>query len=303
MKKIKKSRLRINEVKASTNVALNIFFLIFAFLCIYPLALVIGTSFAEESYLLKYGYKVFPEVVSLDAYKYILENSSVIVRAYLVTIYTTVVGVVVSVIMMTMAAYALSREEFKYRKIVNFIMFFTMLFSGGLVPWYLLCTQILHIQDTYAALIWPALLNVWYIFILRTFIKTNVPSAVIESARLDGANEMLTLFKIVLPISLPGIATIALFTTLNYWNNWYNAFMLTSDAKYQNIQLFLKKMINNADALLKMGVAQSGEELANLPSESARMAIVTLVIGPMLLAYPFFQRFFVKGMTVGSVKG
>lgn len=300
-----KKKLRKNEISTTTNILLNAVFIVYALMCLYPMALVIGTSFAEETYLNTVGYKVFPEVVSFDAYKYILANIQPILRAYAVTICVTIVGTVVSTVVIALYAYVISRNEFRYKKFFTFYLFFTMLFNGGMVPWYIVCTQVLDINNTYIALVWPALMSAWYVMIMRTFFTTGVPNGIVESARIDGAGEFMIFVRIVAPVSIPGIATVALFQMVYYWNDWYLPFMLTSDPEYANIQLYLKRILNNLQEILNSpGVAaQSGDALAKIPREGARMAICALAIGPIVLAYPFFQRFFVSGLTVGSIKG
>lgn len=300
-----KGSLRINEISNAANVLLNVIFILLSFLCIYPILLVIGTSFAEETYLNVVGYKAFPKVISLDAYKYVLSNAKPITNAYIVTIITTLTGTVLSTLMIALYAYAIVQQGFKYRRFFTFFIFFTMLFNGGIVPWYIVCTQVLKIQNTLIALVWPYLINAWYVMVMKTFYNTTVPSAIIEAAKIDGASELKTFFRIVFPIAIPGLATIALFMTLRYWNDWYLPFMLTSDPRLSNIQMYLKRILNNLQELLNSSSAamQAGSMLAVVPREGARMAICALAVGPIVLAYPFFQRFFVKGLTIGSVKG
>jgi len=310
MEKMNKNRLfkkkfRKNEISTPANIILNVIFIAYAFICLYPMALVIGTSFAEETYLNAVGYRIFPEVVSFDAYKYILANIGPIMRAYAVTIGVTIVGTILSTAMIALYAYVISRNEFRYKKAFTFYLFFTMLFNGGMVPWYIVCTQVLEINNTYVALVWPSLMSAWYVMIMRTFFTTGVPNGIVESARIDGAGEFKIFLRIVAPVSIPGIATVALFQLVYYWNDWYLPFMLTSDPEYANIQLYLKRILNNLQEILNSPsvAAQSGDALAKIPREGARMAICALAIGPIVLAYPFFQRFFVSGLTVGSIKG
>ncbi len=301
---MKKHKLNRNEISHTVNILLNILFIAYSIICIYPIALVIGTSFADEIYLNTVGYKVFPEVISFDAYRYIMSDIRPIANAYKVTILVTIVGTLLSTTVIGLYAYALSRKDFRYRKFFNFFIFFTMLFNGGMVAWYMVCTQILHIQNTYAALVLPSLISAWYVMLMRTFYTSSVPDAIVEAARIDGASEFKTFFTIVIPISIPGLATIALFMMLQYWNDWYLPFMLTSEPEYSNIQLYLKRILNNLQELLNSSnAAMSGSMLQTIPREGARMAICALAVGPIILAYPFFQKYFVKGLTVGSIKG
>lgn len=295
----------VHQASKFVNVFLNLLFIALCITCVYPILLIIGTSFASEDSLLEYGYRIFPKEISTYAYTYILSNTSTILRAYWVTIISTLMGTVLSVLVNALYAYAISRQEFKYRKFFTFYMFFTMLFGGGLVPWYLVCTRLLHLTDTIWALVLPSVCSAWNIMILRTFFISTVPGAIIESARLDGASEMLTLFRIVFPISLPGLATIGLFAMLGYWNSYYNAMMLTNGPKWQNLQLYLYNILTNISMLEKTNgsVNNASVLLKSLPKEAARMAMCVVSIGPIILAYPFFQKYFVQGLTIGAVKG
>ena len=185
----------------------------------YPILLIVGISFTDEDSIIRYGYSVLPKVFSTYAYRYVLNNSSEILHAYLITIITTVTGTVFGTASVAMYAYTISRNGFKYKKLFTFIMFFTMLFSGGMVSWYIICSKVLYIQNTIWALILPMLTSAWNVMIMRTFFQTTIPEAIIESAKLDGASELKTFRTIVVPLALPGIATIALFNTLSYWND------------------------------------------------------------------------------------
>ncbi|MGN0178007.1 MAG: carbohydrate ABC transporter permease [Monoglobaceae bacterium] len=305
MKRIHSKNKIGNQISGKANLVFNLIFILYSILCLYPLALVIGTSFADENYLMEFGYKVFPKVTSLYAYEYIGKNLSVILRAYGITIFVTLVGTVLSTLFTALYAYAITRKAFKARKFFTFIMFFTMLFNGGMVPWYMVCTQVLKIQNTIIALIWPTLVSAWNVMIMKTFFNTSVPDAIVESAKIDGASELRTFFKIVCPVAIPGIATIALFAMLGYWNDWYLPLMLTTDPKLSNIQYYLYRIVQNLKVLTDTSSAayqQSGQSIETIPKESARMAICVISIGPIILAYPFFQRYFVKGLTIGAVK-
>lgn len=296
-----------NEVSKTSNILMNLLFTAIAILCIYPILLIIGISFTDEDSIIKYGYSMIPKNFSLYAYEYVLKNSTEIVNAYAVTVITTLVGATVGTASVAMYAYAITRSGFKYRKIFNFLMFFTMLFNGGMVSWYIICSKVLNIQNTIWALILPMLTSAWNVMIMRTFFATTVPEAVIESAKLDGASEIRTFAVVVVPLATPGIATIALFNTLSYWNDWWNALMLTSKPELTNLQYYLYKIINSMNSIMNSGsqslAAMQGGTDATMPKESARMAICMLAIGPIILAYPFFQKYFVQGLTVGAVKG
>ena len=200
-------------------------------------------------------------------------------------------------------AYPISRNDFKYRNAFAFFSFFTMLFSGGMVSWYMVCTSILHLGNTVWALILPGIMNSWYVVILRTFFATSIPPSVIESAKIDGANEY-TIFKLVMPLALPGLATIALFFTLKFWNDWYNALMFITDERLRNLQFLLQSMLSKIQLLAESdGNSYMTETITEIPSDSVRMALCMIAAGPILIVYPFFQRYFIQGLTVGAVKG
>lgn len=303
MSKIKEKNTiaKVDMVTRPVNVLLNILFILLCIVCVYPFLLVISTSFDSEAAISRYGYAAFPKEPTLYAYKYLFMNASVLLRAYGVTIFVTIVGTVLHVIVCGLYGYAISRSEFKFRNFFTFYMFFTMLFSGGTVPWYIVCTKLLHINNTIWALILPGLCSAWNIIILRTFFKSSVPDAIVESARIDGASEIRTFIRIVCPIALPGLATIALFAMLGFWNDYWTALMLTSKASLQNLQLYLYNILKSA-SLMESGANINGITL-KLPQESARNAICVISIAPIIFAYPFFQRYFIQGLTIGAVKG
>lgn len=303
MSKIKEKMTseRIDMVTGPVNVLLNILFVFLCLMCVYPFLLVISTSFNSEAAISRFGYTAFPKEPTLYAYKYLFMNASTLLRAYGVTIFVTVVGTILHVGVCSLYGYAISRNEFKLRKFFTFYMFFTMLFSGGTVPWYIVCTKLLHINNTIWALILPALCSAWNIIILKTFFKSSVPDAIIESSRIDGASEIKTFIRIVCPIALPGLATIALFAMLAFWNNYFNAMMLTTKPALQNLQLYLYNILKSA-SMMESGTNMGGMTL-KLPQESARNAICVISIAPIIFAYPFFQRYFIQGLTIGAVKG
>lgn len=294
-----------NTVSPFWNAIFNLIFIIYSVACIVPLLLVIGVSFTDENTIITSGYNFIPKVFSLEAYKWVFQSGDAIIRAYGLSIGITILGTLCSVAIIAMFAYVISRKDFKYRNIFSFIVFFTMIFNGGLVPWYMVYTNLLHINDTPAAYIVPALVNAWYVMIMRTFFQTNVPDSIIESAKIDGAGEFRTFIQIVLPLAKPGLATIALFQTLQFWNDWYLPLMLIENSKLFNLQYILYKTLTAIQYLAQASNITGGtaQILAKLPSETARMAMCVLAIGPIILAYPFFQKYFVKGLTVGAVKG
>lgn len=288
----------------AANIAINAVCVIMALMCILPLILVISISLTSEAGIVNHGYTFFPSEFSLDAYKYIWNVKDSIISAYKITILTTVMGTLISVLVISLYAYALSRPNLIGKKFFTFYVFFTMLFSGGLVSWYMICTQLLHIQNTIWALILPYTMNAWYVIILRTFYNTSVPEAMIESARIDGAGEILIFFKMVIPIAVPGIATIALFQTLTYWNDWWLAINLITEPKMYNLQIYLQNLLANVENLKNSAdVATANTAVAEMPAEGTRMALCIVATGPILIVYPFFQKYFIQGLTVGAVKG
>ncbi len=292
------------RLSAGWNIAFNAVAGIVAFLCVFPFLFVTIISFTDESTLAMNGYSVFPEKLSLEAYKYVFQTGDQLLRSYGVTVLITVTGTLISLVITTLFAYAISRKSFKYRNFFAFYAFFTMLFNGGLVPTYIVATQLLGLKDSIWALIMPMLVNAFYIMIMRTFFATMVPGAIIESGKIDGAGEFGIFFRLVLPLSLPGIATIALFNTLGYWNDWFNALLYIDNPNLVPLQSMLMRIENSMQFILQnsqntsinMGVLQ------DMPQDTSRMAMVVLATGPIVFAYPFFQRYFIQGLTIGAVK-
>jgi len=300
---VKKIKYRVNQLSIPANILCHALFILICITCLYPILLTIGISFSDERSLFDYGYAMIPKVISLEAYSFILNSGGGIGRAYINTIFVTVCGTVLSILLLSLYAYPLSRKEFSGKKFFTFFAFFTMLFSGGLVPWYIVCTQILHIHNTYFALILPMVFSAWNMLILRTFFSSAIPTAVIESAKIDGAGEYRSFFKIVLPLSKAGLATIGLFSTLAYWNDWYHSMMLITNDNLNSLQFYLQRIFLNIQ-VLKSGLLESSAAAAmDLPSEAARMAMCVLVMGPIVFVYPFFQKYFISGLTIGAVKG
>jgi len=294
-----------NRISPLSNILINILFAICALVCIAPILLIIMVSLTEEKYILENGYTFFPQKLSLKAYDYVITAGDVIWRAYGVSIFVTVVGTVLSLMVICLYAYPLSRQSFKYKNFFSFFAYFTMIFGGGLVPWYMVYTQLINIKNTIWILIVPYLMNAWYMMIMRTFFKTTIHESIIESAKIDGAGEFRTFFVIVLPLCRAGLATIGLFCTLGYWNDWWLPLVFVTDSKLYNVQYLMYQTLNMIQYLASGSAqfAESSKVLAELPSEGARMAIAVISIGPIIFAYPFFQKYFVKGLTIGAVKG
>lgn len=283
----------------------NVTLLLLALFCILPFLLLIISSITEEMTLMRNGYSFFPEKISLDAYKYLLIDSKSIVRGYAISAGVTVIGTIINLVLTTLFAYPLSRKDLPGKNIFSFFVFFTMLFNGGLVPSYIMWTQTFHIKNTWFAYIVPGLMmGAFYVIMMRTYFATNIPDAIIEAARMDGAGEFRVLILIVIPMSIPILATITLLVGLNYWNDWMNSlYYINKDSMY-SIQSLLNRMLMDVQFLLSN--AQTGAALNQsiiLPATSIKMAVAALGAIPILLVYPFFQKYFVKGIIVGAVKG
>lgn len=270
-----------------------------------PIILIVIASFTDETTLLRNGYSFFPEKWSTDAYVYMIQQGSTIFRAYGISILVTVIGTVVSVLITTMIAYPMSRRNFKYKNSLAFFVFFTMLFNGGVVPSYMMWTQVFNIKNTIWALIIPNYLcGAFNIFLVRNYYSNSIPEALIESAQIDGASELTIFFKIIFPLAIPTVATISLFTALIYWNDWVNALYYIQKPQYYGIQNLLIRIMNNIQ-YLKSGAASIavGTGAVSLPSNAVRMSMAVIGILPIVVIYPFVQKYFVKGVVVGAVKG
>ena len=283
----------------------HLFLIILSVGSIIPLIILLSSSFSSEASILKEGYSFLPKEFSFAAYEYLLTNSASILRAYGITIFVTVFGTIVSLAMTALLAYGLSRRDLPYRNVFAFIVFFTLLFNGGLVPTYLVYTQVFDIKNTIWALIVPGLLmNGFNVLLMRTFFITSIPEPVIESARMDGAGEFRTFFSIVLPLSLPILATIGLLQTIFYWNDWFNGLIYVTEPSLFSIQNILNRMLSDIQFLASSNLGtNTSAAAAQIPTTAVRMAIAVIGFLPILIAYPFFQKYLVKGIALGSVKG
>lgn len=300
---MKKKKKGLNDLSAMPNIALNIILILFCFMCILPFLFIIIISFTDESVLMN-GYSFWPAKWSLEGYRYVFKSGKMIINAFGVSVLMVVIGTVLGLAVTSMYAYILFRKDYKYRKFFNWLSFITMIFSAGLVPTYVVFVQMLHLKNSIWAMIFPLLCTPFNIIILKTFYTISIPTALIESASIDGCSEFKTFLKIILPISLPGLATIALFYTLGYWNEWYNALLYVDEPTRIPLQYLLMKIQSNITYLSSnLGDQGTAEQLRNMPSESARMVLVVIIVLPIACAYPFFQKYFVSGLTVGSVKG
>ncbi len=280
--------------------ALYFILFVLSILCILPLWLVISASFTSENALTIHGYSLFPQQFSLKAYRYILNGSNQLWVSYGVTIMVTLIGTFASLLVTSLLAYPLSRKEFAYRSPFSFFVFFTMLFNGGLVPFYILISQYLHLKDTLWALIVPLLVQPFFVLLMRTFFAT-IPDALVESAKIEGAGELRIFFQIVLPLSTPVLASIGLFMSLIYWNDWFLGLLFIENRNLLPLQYLLMTIMTNIDVMVSN--RHSMTDLSQIPTESARMAMAVLAVGPIAFVYVFFFLFFVRGLTVGAIKG
>jgi putative aldouronate transport system permease protein len=280
-------------------IVLNIVLVLISVACLLPFIVVLAASFSSERALVNEGYNIIPVDFNVAAYRYLLVDSEQVFQSYLVSIVVTAIGAPLGLLMMALVSYAMSRRHFKYRKAVAFYIFFTMLFSGGLVPSYILVTQYLHLKDTILVMIVPYLAVGGWILILRTYFR-DLPEELLDAARIDGCGEWRTFFTVVIPLSTPGLATIGLFAMLAYWNDWFTPLLYIEQPKLYPIQYLLYTIVNNMQ-FMDLLSQQAGLRV-DPPRIPARMAMVALTVGPILLAYPFVQRYFVRGIRLGSLK-
>ncbi|MCL2138320.1 MAG: carbohydrate ABC transporter permease, partial [Treponema sp.] len=269
--------------------------------CLLPFIMLISASFSSEQALRFSGYGLFPKEFTMEAYEVVFKSPGKILTAYGVTVFITAAGTLAGLFITAMTAYVISRKAFKYRNSLAFFFYFTTLFNGGMISTYIFFIRYLHLYDNLLALILPGMFNVFYLLIMRSFIQA-IPHALIESAKIDGAGEFKIFIRIVLPLLPSALATIGLFTALGYWNNWYNAMLFIDTPSKYPLQYMLYDLLNRFQAMALIA-NQAGIRLENLPSNSLKMAMAVVATGPIIILYPFVQRFFVKGITIGSVKG
>ena len=277
-----------------------------AIICLIPFLMVVVGSFTAEKEIIANGFSFFPKELSLEAYKTALKEPMAILRAYGVTASLTVIGTAIGLFIVAMTAYVLQRKDFKWRNKVSFFFYFTTLFSGGLVPWYILMVKYLGLKDSYLSLLLPPLLSVFNIIIMKSYMS-GIPQALTESAKIDGAGDFTIFMKVILPLVKPALATIEMFIALGYWNDWYNSMLFINNENLYSLQYYLYKIVNNIEAyktiLAQAGGGTSLGSTINMPSESLKMALTIIVTGPIILVYPFIQKYFVSGVTIGAVKG
>lgn len=293
----------IMKTGRTSRFAIIVFFALFSVLCLIPFVAVLSISFSSERDIVFNGYSLFPREIDLSAYRHIFSSPETLVQSYKVTIFYSLAGTFASVFVMALAAYPLSRENFVFKRVISFYFFFTLLFSGGLTPGYILITRYLKLNDTIWVFLIPGLVNVWHVILLRTFFQ-KIPLSIIESAKIDGASESRIFFLLTIPLSKPVLATVAFFGIMGRWNDWYTAMLYISRRQdLIPLQYLLQRIMDNMKFLQMSNIPQSIRDSMTFPDESVRMAMCVLAAGPVLFIFPFFQKHFVKGMTVGSLKG
>lgn len=292
----------MNKKERTYQIVLCLIFTVICALIIFPFWLIVSASLSSASQLAKEGYQMLPRPVDFSAYKVVFENPGQVLRAYWVTFVFSAATMALGVLFMAMIAYPLSRKSLRGRGAINFYLYFTMLFSGGLVPTYIVISSMLHLNNTMWVYILPALISPWYTFMMRTFFS-GIPGEIIESSTIDGASEYKIFFGMILPLSKPVLATVALFMFLGQWNNWYTALIYITRQELYSLQYLLQSIMENINMLKQNPQMASMMEKSDIPSETVQMAMAVVVAGPALIIFPFFQKYFVKGLTVGSVKG
>jgi putative aldouronate transport system permease protein len=298
-------RLKLKRLrgKDGRQIAIIMILTLVAIFCILPFLLLLTASFTDNNTILREGYSLFPSKYSLFAYEYLLLNAGSIFRAYGITVLVTVIGTVVSLTITALLAYPLSRRELPHRSAWTFFVFFTMLFNGGLVPTYMVYTQLINVKNTLLAYLLPFfLVKAFYVLLMRTFFL-GIERSLLESAEIDGAGEWTVFLRIVIPLSYPVLATVGLFQAVAYWNDWFNGMIFITDGNLYSLQNLLNRILLDIQFLTTSAMVVATEEGANIPVASVRMALAVIGVVPMLVIYPFFQKYFVKGLTVGAVKG
>ena len=293
--------MKIKDIRKK--ILIYFIFSVIAILCIVPFMIIISTSFTSEKGMALNGYSILPHEINLDAYKFLFKNPSQILGAYRMSIWVAAIGTLIGVTIMTMFAYAISREDFKFRKVLSFFAYFTMIFSGGTVASYMWISRSLHLLNNRWVLVLPLMVSAYNIFILRVGCK-SLPMEIIESAKIDGCGEFTIFFRMVVPLQKTVIATIALLMIFTYWNDWYTSMLYFDTADRSTIQYYLVRVLNSVNfAKNNAGAAGGAVNTYDLPSDGIQMAICVLAVGPMMCVFPFFQKYFVAGINVGSVKG
>ncbi|BFH65740.1 carbohydrate ABC transporter permease [Paenibacillus azoreducens] len=297
---------RFNRPSKGVNIIFNLIFILLALICVVPILVVLSISLSSEESIRQTGYHILPAALSGEAYSYIAKQGTMILRALGVSLFVTIIGTVLGVLLTASMGYVISRPNYKLKGLLTWIVFIPMVFNGGLVSSYYINANLLGLKDTIWALILPLAVSSFNVIICKTFFKSTIPDGLIESAEIDGASQLRIFFSIVLPISLPVLATIGLFLCFGYWNDWFQSMLYINNQDLYSLQALLNNLMSNVDALAKnaasMGVSYA-LLAATMPKESARMAVAIVIVLPVAFAYPFFQRYFISGLTVGAVKG
>ena len=270
--------------------------------CVLPFIVIISGSLTDNLVILKEGFSLFPRQATLSAYRTIFRSPDGIIQAYKMNFYYTFMGTALGLLIITLTAYVISRKDFKYRNHVSFLIYFTTIFGGGMIPWYMMYANVLNLRGTTLAIWFPALMTPFLVILMRTFITGSVPDAVVESAKIDGAGHWIIFWRIVLPVLGPGLATVGLFQALGYWNDWYRSSMFSTSSETWSLQFYLYDMVNSTLAMRQMAQNVS-LNTTDLPTQTVKLAMAVVATGPVLLFYPFVQRYFVSGITIGAVKG
>jgi putative aldouronate transport system permease protein len=306
MKTYKSNILRFTSVGPFTDAVFNVLLLILAAVCLVPVLLVVAISFSDQMTVQESGYRLIPRVVSFEGYTFLWEQRAMILRSLGMSLFVTGAGTVVGIVLTTSMGYILSRAEYKLRNFFTWVVFIPMVFNGGLVSTYFVTSQFLRLRNSPWALILPLCVSSFNVVVCKTFFRSTIPDSVVESAKIDGASQFTIFFRIVLPLSLPVIATIGLFLSFAYWNDWFQAMLYIDDMKLYTLQAFLNRLLTDINAMAQQALilgASQAEMIMKMPREAARMAIVVVVVLPIACAYPFFQRYFISGLTIGAVKG
>lgn len=305
MEQVSHGKIKKGKDVILLNVLAYTFCSIIALMCLVPFVMILSASFSSEAAISANGFSILPQDFSLEAYKNVFQEPMVIVRAYATTILLTISGTTIGLLIQTMTAYVLSRKDFEWRNGFSFFFYFTTLFSGGLVPTYVLYTQTLNLKDNYLALLLPLVFSVYNLLIMKSYIS-GIPDTLIDAAKMDGCGEFKTLFQIIMPLIKPALATVGLFIALSYWNDWYNAMLYIKNEDMYPLQYFLYQKVNNIEAYKKMianNASASAVSAMTLPTQTLKMALTVVVTGPIILAFPLVQKYFVQGITIGAVKG
>lgn len=296
---------RLNQIKPVTNALFNVMFVILSIVCVFPFIFVLMISVSSEESIRNIGYALIPQSFSSAAYEFLWNERDMILQSLFVSIEVTVIGTVLGVVLTTTMGYVLSRPQFKLRGFLQWVVFIPMIFTGGMVANYVVTSNILQLNDTLWCLVLPLAVSSWNVTISKTFFRQTIPDSIIESAKIDGASQLTIFARIVVPISKPVFATVALFLTFGYWNDWLQAALYISKDSLRALQPLLQTMMGQLDYLANNPTAGlSLQQYRNqMPSESVRMAIATIIVVPIACAYPFFQKYFISGLTVGAVKG